>query len=75
MITKTRKNLVHTATFLVLGMALSSLDAPPAAAQTPKAPQDVHVVNAAADPVPVKIDGTTNTVKIDGTTNPSKSTA
>jgi hypothetical protein len=74
MLTKTRINLANSTTFLVLGMVLGSLDAPRAAAQQAKTPQDVHVVNAAADPVPVKIDGTTNTVKIDGTTNTVKAT-
>ena len=71
--TKTRNNYVHLANCLALGMALSSLVATRAAAQkTPPAPQDVHVVNAAADPVPVKIDPATNTVKIDGATNTVK---
>jgi hypothetical protein len=51
-------------------MALSALVAPRAAAQkAPPAPQDVHVVNASADPVPVKIDPASNTVRIDGTAN------
>jgi hypothetical protein len=72
MITKTRTSLVNTTRFLLLGIALSSLHAPRAAAQQAKTPQDVHVANMATDPVPVKIDGTTNTVKIDGTTNTVK---
>ena len=36
-------------------VALSFAEAPRAAAQSPKPPQDVHVVNAATDPVSVKI--------------------
>src|SRR5436190_19726483 len=73
MITKTRSNFVHISTVLVLGMALSSLVAPRAAAQkTPPGPSDVHVVNTATDPVPVKIDPATNTVKIDGAANTVK---
>jgi hypothetical protein len=70
--TKTTGSFVHLATFLLLGAAVSSLAAPPAAAQKVQPPQDVHVINAAADPVPVKIDPTTNTVKIDGATNTVK---
>jgi len=63
----------HFAGFLALGMAVSSLIAPRATAQPKTAPQDVHVINAATDPVPVKIDPTTNTVKIDGIANSVKS--
>src|SRR6185369_1366366 len=67
---KTRIDSVRLANVLVLGMALSALVAPRAAAQkAPPAPQDVHVVNASADPVPVKIDPASNTVRIDGTAN------
>ena len=67
---KTPRNFGRLATLLVLGMALISLVAPRAAAQ--KSATEVRVVNAAADPVPVKIDPATNTVKIDGTVNTVK---
>ena len=56
---------VRSATFMVLGISVAALYAPQAAAQAPKTPQDVHVVNAPTDPVPVKIDPANNTVKID----------
>src|SRR5437870_10935371 len=71
--TKTPISFINTAAYLFLGIASMSPLAPRAAAQkTPPAPQDVRVVNTAAEPVPVKIDATTNTVKLDGTTNTVK---
>ena len=62
----------HFAGFLALGMAVSFLAAPRAIAQQAKTAQDVHVVNATTEPMPVKIDPTTNTIKIDATTNTVK---
>jgi hypothetical protein len=71
--TKTPISFINTTAFLFLGIASMSPLAPRAAAQkTPPGPQDVRVVNTAAEPVPVKIDATTNTIKIDGTTNTVK---
>ena len=64
--TKTPIKIINTAAFLFLVLGITSMSplAQRAAAQkTPPAPQDVRVTNTAAEPVPVKIDATTNTVK------------
>src|SRR5437867_3311324 len=74
--TKTPISFINTAAYLFLGIASMSPLAPRAAAQkTPTAPQDVRVVNTAAEPVPMTIDANTNTVKLDGTTNTVNSSA
>jgi hypothetical protein len=53
-------------------MGIAMIATPQAIAQKTQGTQDVHVINLATDPVPVKIDPAVNTVKIDGATNTVK---